>query len=252
MARVVFQVASSFRRARSGHHAWLRIRLRMNSAFPMVPSFFVSGQRALSPQDPIRSTPMTQSGQPTNDPVAIQFNHGWTQMNTDQNCSQPHPPTAAIGSTDSDPKQGEAETEPRPQNPCQPVFIRGSLLHGYGLPTSLNPFTLTSRTGNIARLPRALRDQIQTLRQLGRVHLDRARQSASPQTKSHFRRGPALTPNQTSSNQIKPERPILPRRTQKPEEDSLFTSWSSEPLRHAGNDDLRTLVPHARLLENQR
>jgi hypothetical protein len=95
-------------------------------------TFFVSRQRALPPQDPIRSTPMTQSGQPTNDPVGIPCNHGWTQMSTDQNCSQPHPPTAASGSPDS------------------------------------------------------------------------ARQSASSQTKSHFQRGPALTPNQTHSNQIKP------------------------------------------------
>jgi hypothetical protein len=50
--------------------------------------------------------------------------------------SQPHSPTAGIGSPDGDPKQGEEEAELRPQNPCQPVFIRGFLLHGHGFRVS--------------------------------------------------------------------------------------------------------------------
>src|ERR1017187_1073834 len=65
--------------------------------------------------------------------VTIQYNHRWTQMNTDKNYSEPHTFMAKTRSPDSDPKQREARPAFGPKNLCSSVFICGFLLHGYGL-----------------------------------------------------------------------------------------------------------------------
>jgi hypothetical protein len=64
---------------------------------------------------------MTKFGQETNELVTIQSNHRWTPMNTDQNCSQPHPPTAAIL------KPNRTSAEPPPSHQIKPAQAKSNL-----------------------------------------------------------------------------------------------------------------------------
>jgi hypothetical protein len=65
--------------------------------------------------------------------VTIQYNHRWTQIDTDKDYSKPCSSGAGIHSPDSDSKQGESGPESGPGNLCSSVCICGSLLHKYGL-----------------------------------------------------------------------------------------------------------------------
>jgi len=55
----------------------------------------------------------------------IQYNHRWTQINTDKNYSKPHFCIARTRSPGSDPKQGEARPGSGSKNLCSSVFICG-------------------------------------------------------------------------------------------------------------------------------
>jgi hypothetical protein len=65
--------------------------------------------------------------------VTIQYNHRWTQIDTDDNYPEQRSSMVGIRSPDSDPKPSGARPESGPQNLCSSVSICGSLLHGYGL-----------------------------------------------------------------------------------------------------------------------
>src|ERR1035437_155216 len=67
--------------------------------------------------------------------VTIQYNHRWTQINTDMDYSKPRSSMARIRSPDSDPKRNEARPESGPQNLCSSVSTCGSLLHECGSAT---------------------------------------------------------------------------------------------------------------------
>src|ERR1039458_1827338 len=62
----------------------------------------------------------------------IQYNHRWTQIDTDVDCSKPRFLMVETPSPDRAPKPSEARQAFSPQNLWPSVFICGSVLHGYG------------------------------------------------------------------------------------------------------------------------